>query len=329
MKILVTGGAGYIGSITNRELVRAGFETVVFDNLSEGHRKAVGKTRLIEGDLTDKASIDKVFQKENFDAVIHFAAKALAPESLEKPYLYFHNNIMGGLNLLEGMRQGDCNKIVFSSTCAIYGYPKALPVTEDEEQKPVSVYGESKRMFEAILSWYGNIYKINSIALRYFNAAGATEDGALGEDHKAETHIIPLGVRSALTSQPFLLYGQDYNTPDGTCLRDYIHVEDLADAHVLALKHLMQNKKSGVFNLGTEKPYSNKEVIAMVKRISGVDFPVKVEGRRIGDPDAIYADSSRAKAQLNWQPKYDNLEIIVKTAWQWHKTHPKGYVPDV
>lgn len=325
MKILVTGGAGYIGSITNRELVKAGFETVIFDSLSEGHRQAVGATPCIEGDLTDKNTIEKVFAGQHFDGVVHFAAKALAPESMEKPYEYFQNNIIGGLNLLEAMHKGDCNKIVFSSTCAVYGYPKNLPVDENVPQNPLSVYGETKRMFESILDWYGKLYNITSISLRYFNAAGATEDGELGEDHKTETHIIPLAIKAAIKNTPFMLYGDSYDTPDGTCLRDYIHVVDLAAAHVLALSQLTKTGTSAVFNLGTQKPYSNKEVVAMVKKITGKDFPVQIAPPRIGDPAAIYADSTKAKQELGWQPKYDNLEVIVKTAWKWHKGHPRGY----
>lgn len=326
MKILVTGAAGYIGAITNRELQQEGFETVVFDNLSCGHRKAVSADKFIEGDLTDKESIIKVFKEEQFDAVIHFAAKALAGESMEKPYEYFYNNILGGVNLLEAMHAGNCRAMVFSSTCAVYGYPKKLPVTENEAFKPVSVYGETKRMFESILLWYEKLYAIKAISLRYFNAAGATEDGELGEDHKRETHIIPRAIKVALKQKEhFRLYGDDYDTPDGTCLRDYIHVVDLATAHVLALKRLIQKQQSGVYNLGTEKPYSNKEVITMIKKVSGIDFPVAVVARRQGDPDAIYADSTKAKNELGWQPKFDNLEVIVQTAWQWHKTHPNGY----
>lgn len=326
MRILVTGGAGYIGSITNHALKRSGFDTVIFDNLSEGHREAGGATRLIEGDLTNKESIAQVFREEKFDAVVHFAAKALAPESMEKPYEYFSNNIVGGLNLLEAMEAGGCPAIVFSSSCAVYGYPQKLPVTEDVRQTPISVYGETKRIFESILSWYEKVYGIHFIALRYFNAAGAMEDGQLGEDHKRETHIIPLAIRTAFFGdKPFTLFGDDYNTPDGTCQRDYIHVLDLAQAHLLALQFLTKERKSTVYNLGAERPYSNKEVIAMVKKVTGVDFPVNLAPRREGDPDAIYADSSKAKNELGWRPKYDNLEVIVRTAWQWHKTHPKGY----
>ena len=325
MKILVTGGAGYIGSITNRELVKAGFETVIFDNFSEGHKELVRETRYIEGDLRNKEVIEKVFADEHFDGVVHFAAKALAGESMEKPYEYFENNIIGGLNLLEAMQRGGCKKIVFSSTCAVYGYPKSLPVDENAVQKPLSVYGEPKRMFESILDWYGKLYSIASTSLRYFNAAGATEDGKLGEDHKTETHIIPLAIKAAMGNTSFTLYGDKYDTPDGTCLRDYIHVVDLAAAHVLALQQLTKTGVGGAFNLGTQKPYSNKEVITMVKKITGKDFPVTIALPREGDPAAIYADSTRAKQELGWEPKYDNLEEVVKTAWEWHRNHPEGF----
>lgn len=326
MKVLITGGAGYIGSITNRQLQQSGFESVVYDNLSEGHKKAIGKSKFINGDLTDRTLILKIFQHERFDAVMHFAAKALTHESMKEPYDYFYNNIMGGLNLLEAMRINNCKKIIFSSSCSVYGVAKKLPITEDQELKSVSVYGETKKMFESILSWYDKIHEINSISLRYFNAAGATEDGKMGEDHKEETHIIPLAIQAAMgKSKSFRLYGSNYSTVDGTCIRDYIHVVDLADAHILALKKLMNLEKSLIYNLGSEKPYSNKEVISMIKKISGNDFPVDIVSRRKGDPAAVYADSARARQDLNWKPKYSSLETIVKTAWNWHKNHPNGY----
>lgn len=325
MKVLVTGGAGYIGSITNRQLVESGFETVVFDNLSEGHEAAVGRTRLVKGDLTNKDDIARVFKEEKFDAVIHFAGKTLAPESMEKPYEYFYNNIVGGLNLLEAARFGNCTKIVFSSTCAVYGYPKKLPVGENTQLSPISVYGETKRMFESMLTWYGKIYSFSYISLRYFNAAGATENGELGEDHKKETHIIPAALKSAFHNTEFILYGEDYDTPDGTCFRDYIHVVDLANAHALALQKLTEKGVNAVYNLGTQKPYSNRQILEMVKKVTGKNFSIKVAPRREGDPAAIYADTKLATRELGWKPKYDDLEEIVKTAWLWYKSHPNGY----
>lgn len=325
MKILITGGAGYIGSITNRLLQESGFETVVFDNLSEGHKDAVDLGRLIEGDLTDKSIIEKVFREEHFDAVLHFAAKAIPSESMENPYEYFYNNLAGGLNLLEAMRIGNCKSIVFSSSCSVYGYPQRLPVAESEELKPVSVYGETKAMFESTLSWYEKIYGIHFIALRYFNAAGSIGNGRFGEDHKKETHIIPIAIKAALEGGLFKLYGEDYDTPDGTCIRDYIHVTDLANAHVLALKNLLKDQKSEIYNLGSGKPSSNRKVINMIKKVTGKSLKVKIDERRKGDPTIIYADSAKIKSELGWRPKYSDLENIISTAYKWHKNHPNGY----
>lgn len=318
MKILVTGGAGYIGSITVQELLKKGHEVVVFDNLVYGHKEAVS-CELIVGDL-----LDFDFLKNNihgdFDAVIHFAAYALAGESMQNPRKYFHANLQGGLNLLEFMKERNIPSIIFSSTCAIYGYPSQLPVTEDEEKKPESVYGESKLMFENMLRWYERIYGIKYINLRYFNAAGATLDGKLGEDHDPETHIIPIAIQTALGKQEsFKLFGDDYDTPDGTCIRDYIHVLDLAEAHIQALDLLKRTGKSDYFNLGTGNGHSNREVLGMVKKISGTDFKIDVIKRREGDPAAIYADNKKAVAELGFNPQYSDLETIVKTAWKWHK----------
>jgi UDP-glucose 4-epimerase len=246
MNILVTGGAGYIGSVTNRILRDRGWQTVIFDNLSAGHRQAAGDTQIVVGDLRDRESINAVFNDRKIDAVIHFAALALAGESMQKPYEYYVNNIIGGLNLLEAMRAHDCKTIVFSSTCAVYGHPQTLPVTEREPYKPVSVYGASKRNFEEILSWYEKIYGIRYAALRYFNAAGAMPDGTLGEDHRPESHIIPIALDVAAGTRPeFTVFGDDYDTPDGTCIRDYIHVLDLADAHIRAVERL--SASAGVF----------------------------------------------------------------------------------
>lgn len=314
MRIFVTGGAGYIGSVTIRELQKAGHEVVVYDNLVYGHKEAV-TCELVKGDL-----LDLEFLKENvkgdFDAVIHFAAYALAGESMKDPYKYFQNNLQGGLNLLEFMRERKIPNIIFSSTCAIYGYPSKLPVTENEAKKPESVYGESKLMFEQTLSWYDKIYGIKHINLRYFNAAGATTDSNLGENHDPETHIIPIAIQTALGKfSSFKLFGTDYQTPDGTCIRDYIHVLDLATAHIQALEKIRQTGKSNSFNLGTGKGHSNKEVLDMVKKVSGVDFKIEEVTRRPGDPDAIYADNTKAVKELNFNPKYSDLETIVKTAW--------------
>jgi len=317
MKILVTGGAGYIGSITAKLLGGKGHEVVVFDNLKQGHKESVS-AKLVVGDLLNSKDLE-LLKGENFDAVVHFAALALAGESMEKPFEYFQNNIQGGLNLLEFMRKSDIKKIVFSSTCAIYGTPQKLPVSENTEQNPESVYGESKLAFEKVLRWYDEIYGIKYINLRYFNAAGASLDGQLGEDHNPETHIIPNAINAVLNNSEFELYGNNYNTKDGTTIRDYIHVEDLAIAHIMAIDKLNRTNKSDSFNLGTGVGYSNQQVLDMVRKISGVDFRIKVTPRRPGDPPEIYADNSKAEKELGFTPKYSDLNTIVKTAWNWHK----------
>ncbi len=325
MKILVTGGAGYIGSHTVAELKKQKIQVVVFDNLVCGHKKAVS-CPLIKGDLLDKKAIEAVFQKEKFTAVIHFAAYALAGESMQQPAKYFENNILGGLNLLKAMRKAKVKYIVFSSTCAIYGYPEKLPVSEEAIKAPVSIYGESKLAFEKILYWYDQIYGIKNVCLRYFNACGASLDGSIGEDHRPETHIIPVAIEAALGKRKsFTLFGNDYPTSDGTCIRDYIHVLDLAYAHIAALKYLLKNKKSNYFNIGTGRGYSNKQIIEMIKKTTGRDFLVEIAPRRAGDPPAIYADNCKAKKELGWQPKYSDLKTIIETAWNWHRNHPNGF----
>lgn len=319
MKILITGGAGYIGSITNKLLREKGFETIVFDNLSCGHKEAVGNTKLIVGDLTDEKAIEQVFSDGTIDAVVHFAAKALAPESMKIPDIYYKNNLIGGINLLEAMRKHGCRTIVFSSSCAVYGTPVSLPVSENAPIHPESVYASSKRMFEEILDWYEVLYDIRSIKLRYFNASGATLDGSLGENHDPETHIIPIALDAASGKRSeFELYGDDYDTPDGTCIRDYIHVVDLAQAHVKALDYLAKTHTSEAFNLGVGRGYSNREVITAVEKITGKKLNVIVSPRRPGDPAQIYADNTKARNILGWEPKYSDLETIVETAWKWH-----------
>jgi UDP-glucose 4-epimerase len=314
--ILVTGGAGYIGSVTTAELIKKGYKVIVFDSLENGHSDAV-TTRFIKGDLLNMEDLNKL-NGENIDTVIHFAAYAEAGESMQYPYKYFQNNIQGGLNLLEYMKNSNIKKIIFSSTCAIYGTPKNLPVSEENEKNPESVYGESKYMFEKILKWYDQLFGIKYINLRYFNAAGASMDGKLGENHKLETHIIPLAIKSALTGSEFTLYGNDYPTKDGTCIRDYIHVLDLAEGHILAMDSLSEGRDSNSYNLGTGKGYSNLEVINKIKEISDKDFPVKIISRRAGDPPLIYADNSKAVKELGFSPQYSDLETIISTAWKWH-----------
>lgn len=319
MRLLVTGGAGYIGSVTVRELQKAGHEVVVYDNLVYGHKESVSAP-LVVGDLLDLEFLKNKVEG-TFEAVIHFAAYALAGESMQNPYKFFQSNLQGGLNLLEFMRERKIPNIIFSSTCAIYGAPEKLPVTENESKKPESVYGESKLMFETILDWYDQIYGIKHINLRYFNACGATVDGLLGEDHDPETHIIPIAIQTALGKfESFKLFGTDYKTPDGTCIRDYIHVLDLANAHIQALEKIKSTGKSDFFNLGTGKGYSNREVLDMVKKVSNVNFKIEEIERRPGDPDAIYADNSKAMQELGFNPQFSDLETIVSTAWNWHSS---------
>lgn len=325
MKILITGGAGYIGSITNWLLRKNGHETVIFDNLINGHKEAVGDTTLIVGDLRNKKDIAQVFSNESFDAVIHFAALALAGESMEKPFEYYHNNIDGGLNLLEAMRVYGCKTIIFSSTCAVYGFPKQLPVTEESPIDPASVYGASKRNFEEILDWYEKIYGIKNAKLRYFNACGALPDGSLGEAHSVETHIIPVALRKSAQSEPFEVFGKDYKTPDGTCIRDYIHVLDLADAHLKAVEYIVKQGASLTVNLGVGRGYSNLEIVKAVESVTGKPMKIAYKERRWGDPDAIYAANAKAKELLNWTPHYTTPKSIIQTAWAWYQKHPNGY----
>lgn len=324
MNILVTGGAGYIGSITNRLLSEQGYPTVIFDNLQTGHETAVGNAKFIRGDLKNRNDTAKVFQTEKIDAVVHFAAMALAGESMEKPHEYYLNNIVGGLNLLEAMRENNCRIMVFSSTCAVYGTPQKLPVSEDAPIHPESVYASSKRMFEEILGWYDSIYGIKSVSLRYFNAAGATLDGSLGEFHDPETHIIPIALENALGKRSELaIYGNDYPTPDGTCIRDYIHVLDLAEAHIKAINYLQRKQKSDAFNLGVGHGYSNNEIVAIVEKVTGKKINKKYVSRRSGDPAMIYADNTKAKKILGWEPKYSDLGTIISSAWKWAKRSEK------
>lgn len=325
MNILITGGAGYIGSITNWYLRSKGNTTTIFDNLQNGHREAVGDTELIVGDLRNKEDIAKVFATHQFDAVIHFAALALAGESMEKPYEYFYNNIVGGMNLLEAMRGTSCKTIIFSSTCAVYGFPKKLPVTEESPIAPASTYGASKRNFEEILGWYDKIYGIKYANLRYFNACGALPDGSLGEAHTPETHIIPVALSKAITGQPFAVFGTDYQTKDGTCIRDYIHILDLADAHLKAVEYLLNNNPSLAVNLGVGKGYSNLEILKAIEQVTGKKVVIVNKERRWGDPDAIFADNTKAKTVLGWNPQYTDIASIIDTAWQWHEKHPRGY----
>lgn len=327
MKVLVTGGAGYIGSIAVHRLVEEGYDVIVLDNLEQGYREAIPEgVEFIEADLRQPDALENTFKVlgSDLDAVIHFAAYALAGESVEQPEAYHQNNVGGTANLLKAMVEHDVDKIVFSSTCAVYGQPQKLPVEESHPLKPESPYGHSKLLVEEMLQELGKRGQVNSIRLRYFNAAGDLANA--GEHHAPETHLIPLVIGAALGKREFTLFGDDYNTPDGTCIRDYIHVVDLANAHILALEKLTSGEieTTDVFNLGVGQGYSNREIIEKVKDVSGKDFKVKIGPRREGDPAQIYADNTKARAELNWQPQY-GLDEIIKSAWRWHSSHPHGY----
>ncbi len=325
MKILVTGGAGYIGSFTVRQLRARGDEVTVYDNLVYGHPEALASgTNLIKGDLLDRRRLSGVFRDGNFEAVIHFAAYAAAGESMSNPYKYLNSNIQGSLNLLEVMREHRVAKIVFSSSCTVYGQTEKLPVSEDNAIEITNVYGESKYTIERFLRWYRMIFNLGFVSLRYFNASGAALDGSSGEDHDPETHIIPLAVKAALNDRPFTIFGNDYPTPDGTNVRDYIHVLDLTSAHLLALDHLNRGGESGLFNLGVGRGYSNKEVLDAIRKVTAKDLQVVIGPRRTGDAAAIYADSTKARKILGWQPRME-LPQIVESAYLWHRNHPDGY----
>lgn len=324
-KILVTGGAGYIGSITARVLKEENFEPIIFDSLETGHQVSIGKEKFYQGDLVkDVDLLTKVFQEEKPQAVIHFAAMSLVGESVQNPQKYFTNNLIGALNLLKVMVENKVLKIVFSSTAAVYGEPEKIPIQEEDAKNPTSPYGESKLMIEKILSWYSRAYGLSATALRYFNACGATLDGSLGEDHESESHLIPAAMQAALGQRKeFTLFGNDYPTPDGTCIRDYVHVLDLAQAHILALNNSQEGFRA--YNVGTNNGFSVLEVLQMVKKVSGIDFSTPVVSRRAGDPAHLVALAEKIKKELGWQPKYSDLKTIVESAWKWHQSHPNGY----
>jgi UDP-glucose 4-epimerase len=321
VKILVTGGAGYIGSVCVEDLLDRGHEVTVFDNLTEGHRKAVDqRAKFVQGDLADKTAVSSLIGAEQPAAVMHFAAKALVGESMQNPYKYFFNNVSCGLNLLDAMVEHGVKRFVFSSTCATYGIPEIVPIDEQAAQRPVNPYGESKLIFEKILRWYDQIHGVVFAALRYFNAAGATE--AFGEDHRIETHLIPCVLQVPLGKREHAqVFGTDYPTPDGSCIRDYIHVTDLAQAHALAL----EVKESGFFNLGIGGGVSVLEVIEACRKITGKNIPILTQARRPGDPPRLIASAQKARDVLGWRPQYGQIEDIVSSAWSWHLRHPKGY----
>ena len=321
MKIFVTGGAGYIGSICVEQLINQGHAVTVFDNFSEGHRKAVDpRAALVTGDLQNRCEIEDALEHARPEAVMHFAANALVGESMTNPSKYFRNNVGGGVNLLDAMAAAGCKRFVFSSTCATFGPPESVPIDETQPQRPINPYGESKLIFEKILRWYDEIHGIKFVALRYFNAAGAS--GRFGEDHRVETHLIPNVLKVALGRKPHVeIYGSDYPTPDGTCIRDYIHIIDLAQAHILALGVA----QSAYYNLGTGGGTSVREVISACEKITGKSIPVVEKPRRPGDPPELIAASEKIQRELGWKPKFQSIEKIVESAWAWHVKNPNGY----
>ncbi|HCR36427.1 UDP-glucose 4-epimerase GalE [Candidatus Woesebacteria bacterium GWC2_33_12] len=323
-KILVTGGAGYIGSFMVRQLAEKNYEVVVLDNLSYGHIEAVIGYRLQVIDLvSEKDKLNKLFEEEHFDAVIHMASFIQMGESYVNPSKYYFNNVVGFLNLMEAMRKGNCKKIVLSSSAGVYGNPERLPIEENDLKNPLNPYGETKYMMERILEDYDSAYGIKFVALRYFNAAGAALDGSIGEAHSEESHLIPNIITKAIKGQEIEIFGEDYETLDGTCIRDYVHVLDLVVAHSLSLEFL-EKGKSEVFNLGLSKGYSNKEIINIVEKVSNLKVKIKYGPRREGDANSLYAGNEKIKKFLGWIPKY-NLEDIVKSSFIWHNTHPNGY----
>ena len=329
MRVLVTGGAGYIGSHAVRDLLAAGHHPVTIDDLSEGHAGALAGETFHRGTIEDGDLVRRILREERVEAVLHFAASCLVGESVADPAKYYRNNLTASLTLLDAMRAEGVAKIIFSSTCATYGDPVAVPMTEDHPQSPVNPYGETKLGVERALRDYGAAYGIRSAALRYFNAAGAAPGGTIGEDHRPETHLIPIVMSAALGRRPEVeVFGADYPTPDGTCVRDYIHVDDLARAHTLALAALDREPAYKAYNLGTGKGYSVLEVIRLAERVAGRRIPHRVVGRRAGDPPVLVAASTKVRSELGWTPRHDDLGPILETAWTWHRTHPDGFGDD-
>ena len=328
--ILVTGGAGYIGSHVVKELLRQGHQTIVYDNLQAGHRQAAGGAVFVHGDLADSEKLRQTFLSFSIHSVMHFAADSQVGESVKNPLKYFNNNVKNSLQMLEIMEESNIRKIVFSSSAAVYGEPSTVPIPEDHPCIPTNPYGETKWIFEKVLHAYHASGRLDYISLRYFNAAGADPEGELGEEHSPETHLIPIGLKGALSGAPLPIFGADYDTPDGTCIRDYIHVTDLALAHILALKKLEQGGNSGIYNLGNGNGYSVREVIDTVRKVTGKKVATVESPRRPGDPARLVASSEKIMRELGWTPKYPDLETIIETAWQWHQKHPNGYntIPD-
>lgn len=326
MSILVCGGAGYIGSHMVAELLAQNKEVVILDNFEKGHEDAILGGKIYKGDLRDKSILTKIFTENHIDAVIDFAAYSLVGESMVEPLKYFNNNVYGTITLLEAMKEHGVKYIVFSSTAATYGEPENTPILESDKTIPTNAYGESKLLVEKILKWCDTCYGIKFTVLRYFNAAGAHINGQIGEDHSPETHLIPLILQVALNKRDeIMIFGDNYNTKDGTCVRDYIHVSDLASAHSLALDRLLNGGESRIYNLGNGTGFTVKEVIEVARKVTKHPIPAKIAPRRAGDPAILIASSEKAISELNWKPKFNSLETIIDTAWKWHNAHPNGY----
>lgn len=319
MKYLVTGGAGYIGSFMVKRLLDDGHTVVVIDSLERGYEKALSSGVIFKkGSLLDKAFVDSVFTEHSFDGVFHFAAYISVAESSKNPGMYFNNNVFASLGVLDAMVKHNVTKLLFSSTAAVYGNPQIVPIPEDHPKDPESPYGETKLMVEALLKWYQQIHGLNYVVLRYFNACGGAIDGSMGENHDPETHIIPNAIRAALKGSDFTLYGQDYPTPDGTCVRDYIHVLDLIEAHVLGMNAISNGEKGAVYNVGTGKGFSNKEILSEIEKVSGQPLKIVQAERRVGDPAELVADSSKIKNDLQFVPQFSDISTIISSAWKWH-----------
>ena len=327
MAVLICGGAGYVGSHNVRAFTEHGEDVIVVDSLETGHRASVPEgIKFYQADIRDRQTLDKVFTENDIEAVVHFCAYSLVGESMELPLKYFDNNVGGMISLLEAMHDHNVKRIIFSSTAATYGEPKRVPILETDPTQPTNPYGESKRIMEKMMKWVSSQHDIRYVSLRYFNVAGAWRDGTIGEDHKVETHLIPLILQVPLGKREHItIYGDDYPTKDGTCIRDYIHVEDLARAHILALEYLRKGGESNIFNLGSGDGYSVMEMITAARTVTGHPIPAVVGERRPGDPARLVADSAKAARILNWKPEIVSMQDIIASAWKWHKSHPKGY----